>query len=125
MSISSSLMRLLLGGVLLAIGGCGGQPAAMQVVGGDAGRGKALVQRYGCIACHSVPGLDAHGANVGPPLVHMAERGYLAGLLPNTVDSMVLWLTNPPAVDPDTAMPNLGVSRAEALDIAAFLYGAD
>jgi cytochrome c1 len=32
------------------------------------------------------------------------------------------WLRDPPAIDPATAMPNLGLSEAEALDVAAYLY---
>lgn len=115
-------LPLLLSALLAS--GCGAPepPKVHDVAGGDAQRGRALVERYGCVACHSIPGLASYGANVGPPLVDLAERGYLAGVLPNTPEDMVRWLRDPPAVDPRTAMPNLGVSRAEALDIAAFLY---
>lgn len=113
---------LLLASCLFAATGCDGRAPMMVVPGGDAARGELLVHRYGCIACHTVPGIPGTGTNVGPPLTHMAERGYLAGLLPHTVDNMLLWLRDPPAVDPDTAMPDLGVSEAEARDIAAFLY---
>ncbi len=101
---------------------CGEQPAAPQVAGGNGERGRAAIERYGCVACHTIPGVPAYGANVGPPLVDMARRGYVAGVLPNTPDDLVRWLRDPPAVDPLTAMPNLGVSQAEALDIAAYLY---
>lgn len=107
---------------LLAFG-CGApEPPGVHVAGGDAQRGRALIERYGCVACHSVPGLASYGANVGPPLVSLSQRGYLAGVLPNTPEAMVRWLRDPTAVDPRTAMPNLGVSQAEALDIAAYLY---
>lgn len=114
-------LPLLLSALLAS--GCGApEPPTVHVGGGDAQRGRALIERYGCVACHSIPGLASYGANVGPPLVSLAERGYLAGVLPNTPEDMVRWLRDPPAVDPRTAMPNLGVSRAEALDIAAYLY---
>ena len=93
-----------------------------QVAGGQPERGRDAIERYGCIACHTVAGLRGHAANVGPPLVHMAQRGYIAGVLPNTPENMVRWLRDPPAVDPRTAMPNLGLSSAEAADIAAYLY---
>ena len=93
-----------------------------QVAGGQPGRGRDAIERYGCIACHTVAGLPGQAANVGPPLVHMAQRGYIAGVLPNTPENMVRWLRDPPAVDPRTAMPNLGLSSAEAADIAAYLY---
>ena len=37
-------------------------------------------------------------------------------------EHMLRWLQNPPAVDPLTAMPNLGITEAEARDIAGYLY---
>lgn len=94
----------------------------IKVDGGDAKRGEAAVERYGCAACHAIPGIANQGSNVGPPLHKMALRGYIGGVLPNTPADMVRWLQNPPAVDPRTAMPNLGISEAEAKDIAAYLY---
>lgn len=94
----------------------------MHVPGGEPERGKASIQRYGCIACHTIPGVAGHGSNVGPPLTKMALRGYVGGVLPNTPEDLVRWLRNPPEVDPRTAMPNLGISEAEAKDIAAYLY---
>ena len=101
--------------------GCG-KEHAMKVDGGDAKRGEAAVERYGCAACHAIPGIANQGSNVGPPLHKLALRGYIGGVLPNTPADMVRWLQNPPAVDPRTAMPNLGISEAEAKDIAAYLY---
>ncbi|KQT09307.1 c-type cytochrome [Ramlibacter sp. Leaf400] len=101
---------------------CSDAPQPPHVPGGDASRGRAAIERYGCVACHTIPGLPAHGANVGPPLVNLAERGYLGGVLPNTPQQLVRWLQDPPAVAPRTVMPNLGVSAAEAADIAAYLY---
>jgi cytochrome c len=43
-------------------------------------------------------------------------------VLPNTPENMFRWLQNPPAVDPLTAMPNLGVTEADARDMAGYLY---
>lgn len=107
---------------VLMLSACGEEKPTTQIAGADAGRGKTLIQRYGCVACHSIPGIAGHGSNVGPPLEKMGRRGYVGGVLPNTPDDMVRWLRNPPAVDPRTAMPNLGISEAEAKDIAAYLY---
>jgi cytochrome c len=101
---------------------CTEPPPAMQVAGGEAERGKTAIQRYGCVACHVIPGIAGHSANVGPPLGDYGSRAYVAGVLPHTPEHLVAWLRNPPAVDPRTAMPNLGVSAAEAADIAAYLY---
>jgi cytochrome c len=94
----------------------------VQVTGGNAERGEAAIERYGCVACHSIPGIANPGSDVGPPLDQIATRSYIAGVLANTPDAMIRWLRDPPRVDPRTAMPNLGVSEAEARDMTAYLY---
>jgi len=121
-SMKSFLLRLAPLALLLALAGCGRDAPPVSVAGGDPARGKALVRDFGCAACHVVPGIAGHGSNVGPPLQKMGVRAYIGGVLPNTPEDMVRWLRDPPAVDPRTAMPNLGLSDAEARDIAAFLY---
>lgn len=65
--------------------------------------------------------LVAVGA-VGPPLPGVGRRTCVAGEVPNTPRFMVRWIENPQAIEPGTAMPNLGVSDAQARDIAAYLY---
>ncbi|HEX6629178.1 MAG TPA: hypothetical protein VF105_14610, partial [Gemmatimonadaceae bacterium] len=57
-----------------------------------------------------------------PPLGKIAQRVYIAGVLPNEPDNMIRWLENPPGVDPLTAMPYMGVTPRDARDIAAYLY---
>ncbi|HYD63552.1 MAG TPA: c-type cytochrome [Noviherbaspirillum sp.] len=94
-------------------------------VDGDPDRGKAAVERYGCVACHAIPGTANQGSNVGPPLHKIARRAYLGGVIPNTPQNMVRWLRNPPQAAPRTAMPNLGMSEQEATDIASYLYSLD
>jgi cytochrome c2 len=59
---------------------------------------------------------------VGPPLNGIAERAYLAGRLPNTAENMLHWIRFPREVDPDTVMPNMGISQSDARDLTAFLY---
>ena len=49
-------------------------------------------------------------------------RAILAGELPNTPANMIRWVRDPQAVEPATAMPNLGVTEQQARDIAAYLY---
>lgn len=114
-------LQWLLASVALLVG-CSESPPKLQVAGGEAGRGKAVIERYGCPACHTIPGIPAYGANVGPPLGQLASRVYLAGVLSNLPDNLVRWLQDPPAVAPRTVMPKLGVSEAEARDMAAYLY---
>lgn len=107
--------------ITVVLAACGKQPA-VQMAGGDVERGRQAVERFGCIACHYIPGSANQGSNVGPPLTHIAKRAYLGGVIANTPDNMVQWLRNPPQVDPRTAMPNLGISQEQAIDIAAYLY---
>ena len=58
----------------------------------------------------------------GPPLDAMARRGFIAGQLPNRPEVLVAFLQDPPALVPRTGMPNTGLSREQALHIAAYLY---
>jgi putative membrane protein len=96
--------------------------AAAAMTGGEPKIGKQVLQQYGCASCHTIPGIPGANALVGPSLEHIASRMYIAGVLPNTPENMLWWLQNPPAVDPLTAMPNLGVTEADARDMAGYLY---
>ena len=62
---------------------------------------------------------------MGPPLGAFAQRAFIAGRISNTSDNLVRWIEDPPAIDPETAMPALGVDERDAPDIAAFLYQLD
>lgn len=95
---------------------------AEAITGGDSTRGRALFSAYGCGSCHALQGVpQAHGL-VGPPLDGIATRAVIAGKLGNRPANLEQWLIDPQAVTPGTAMPRLGVSRADARDLAAFLY---
>jgi cytochrome c len=89
---------------------------------GDARRGKALVRQYGCGNCHLIPELAEARGNVGPPLLHVGTRVYIAGFLRNSPENMSIWLQDPQKVLPGNAMPNMGISRPDSRDITAFLY---
>jgi cytochrome c len=84
--------------------------------------GRQLIATYGCGSCHSIPGVPGANAMVAPPLDRFYQRTYIAGRLSNTQDNLVKWIQDPQEVEPGTAMPDLGVSEAEARDIAAYLY---
>jgi cytochrome c len=92
------------------------------MTGGDPALGRAAIARYGCDTCHTIPGVRTARGLVGPPLTSMASRVYLAGRLPNTPENMQTWIQRPHGVDPDTAMPETGVTQADARNIAAYLY---
>jgi cytochrome c1 len=52
----------------------------------------------------------------------MARRSFIGGELANTPANMVRWIEDPQTVEPNTAMPNLGLGEQSARDIAAYLY---
>ena len=87
----------------------------------NAHRGATLIARLGCGACHSIPGIENARGLVGPPLDNIAERTFIAGLLPNTQGNMVRWLEAPQSVVPGNAMPNMELSDRDAEDITAYL----
>lgn len=89
---------------------------------GNAERGRRWIGQYGCGACHVIPGIAIGTGKAGPPLDDFGERHYLAGQLVNTPDNLVAWLVNPQAIDPRNVMPRVGLTAAQALDVAAYLY---
>lgn len=89
---------------------------------GNAAQGKQLIQNYGCGACHIIPGVPRARGLVGPPLYYFADRTMIAGELPNTPPNLARWIEHPKQVEPNTAMPDLGVTQDQANDIAAYLY---
>jgi len=100
---------------------------------GDPERGRALLESEGCASCHrmsGVPSLAAHptpeplaadvfarGQKMAPDLRFARDRMRPA--------AMVEWIVDPKAVKPDAAMPALGVTNSEALDIASYLLQAE
>jgi cytochrome c len=89
---------------------------------GDPERGRLLVVEKGCAGCHTVAGVAEARGVAGPVLNNVVLRSTIAGQVPTSPDNMVRWLLDPPAMKPDTTMPKLGLTEAEARDLAAFLY---
>lgn len=111
--------------------GMGGQPeggeegqrdSTATLAGGDPRRGAAAIRAYGCDACHTIPGIVTANALVGPPLDKWGDRQYIAGKLPNEPELLIQWIRFPQAIEPGTAMPNMGVTEQDARDIAAYLF---
>jgi cytochrome c len=69
-----------------------------------------------------IPGVAQANGLVGPPLLLFGRRTMIAGQLPNSPDNLARWLKNPRAVEPGTAMPNLGLTDDETHDVSAYLY---
>jgi mono/diheme cytochrome c family protein len=119
-------MAIVLVPVAAAVG-CDLAPQSLntkRVEDGNPARGLALVASgsFGCAACHAIPDVRFPKGNVGPPLAGMAGRSLIAGHLPNKPGVLVAFLQDPPALAPQTGMPNVGLSIGQARDIAAYLY---
>lgn len=97
-------------------GGIAGEPGA-----GDAERGRQLLGHYQCGACHIVPGVEAAQGTLAVTLESFGRRSYIAGRVPNRPELLQRWLIEPASLVPGTAMPAMGVSRADARDMAAYL----
>ena len=109
--------------ILAALAGCAkGPPETDPLTGGNPRVGQQLIARYGCAACHEIKGIAHADSKVGPSLTAMREQSYVAGVLPNTAPNLIAWIRHPRAIDPKTAMPELGMSEQEARDMAAYLY---
>ena len=119
-----SVRCVVLAVVLVSVCACGksSEQLAEQITGGKTAEGKTKISHYGCASCHTIPGVRGADALVGPPLERIASRSYIGGVLNNTPDNMILWLKDPPAIAPKTAMPNMHITEADARDIASYLY---
>jgi cytochrome c2 len=117
-------MRILTTIFLLALlSACAKQPPESDpLTGGNPRTGRQLIARYGCAACHEIKGIAHADSKVGPSLTEMRERGYVAGVVPNSAANLIKWIQHPRDIDPKSAMPDLGVSGPEARDMAAYLY---
>jgi cytochrome c2 len=111
--------------VAIALGGCGRSTAfvlAEQTTGGSVDRGEHLLYSYNCGSCHSIRRIPEAKGTVGPPLDGFANRSYIAGSLVNTPENLVRWIKDPKQIEPESAMPKLGLTSEQAVDIAAYLY---
>lgn len=109
----------------LAIAGCtNGQapPPYLVTAGGNAAEGRRVIESKGCGSCHTIPGIYTAKGLVGPPLYFFSRRTMIAGELPNSPENLVRWIKDPKSVEPNTDMPDLGLTDEQARDVAAYLY---
>jgi len=95
---------------------------AIAMTRGNPDRAMEAIVRYGCAACHNVPGAQMPGGLAAVPLSGAADRLYVGGVVENTPDNLVRWIVNPKQFNPKSAMPVTGISEPEARDVAAYLY---
>lgn len=86
---------------------------------------RAAIQQYGCIACHRMEGVVGPPVDVGPPLKDWGRHRFIAGVIPNSPENLLQWIRDPASIDPDTLMPDLGVTEAHAREIVSFMYAPD
>lgn len=85
--------------------------------GGDAAKGKALIETVGCVGCHMVEGIDDKWNAVG-----QRKGTYLTGTGSKVdPDWLVSWLKKPSHYQEDTVMPSFRLTDKEANDIASYL----
>lgn len=107
--------------LVLAADGCSQSDASIQSAGATQASASDLMIQYGCPTCHVIPHVPGAVGKVGPSLEGLSQRSYVAGTLQNTPENLILWLQHPQQVHPGTAMPEMGVTPADATSIAAFL----
>src|SRR5690349_6690456 len=120
--IQLSLVVALVALLSACTGEVNGMPEPHPVSANTIEAGRQLIVKYGCGSCHTIPGIPGAKAEVGPPLDHfyVYERTTIAGQLGNTDDNLIKWIQNPQQVVPGDAMPNMGVTAADAKLIAAY-----
>jgi len=104
--------------------GCGfGEPATDTPPAPRAAieRGQRLLAQYQCGSCHAIPGVASAGGQAASSLAGFGARSYIAGRLPNQPALLAQWIAKPQSLVPGTLMPDMGVTPADANDMAAYL----
>ncbi|SAK65005.1 cytochrome c oxidase subunit II [Caballeronia ptereochthonis] len=74
-----------------------------------------------CAGCHAVRGSDANGRQA-PDLTHLNSRRLIAaGALPNTAQDQLDWIQHAQRIKPDSLMPSIALSPADAIALSAYL----
>lgn len=75
-----------------------------------------------CYSCHARTATDESSSGKGPSLAHLASRETLGGgIMRNTPENLMLWLTDPQAAKPGNRMPNVPLTDAERTTILGYL----
>jgi cytochrome c2 len=97
--------------------------ATVAAIPANIAHGKELLSLRGCVSCHQVSGAGLASPPKNDPVVRTLSlapdlRFARARSEPGT---LVRWLLDPAKLKHDAAMPKLGLSDADARDLAAFL----
>lgn len=78
-----------------------------------------------CAGCHTVRGSEASGDHA-PDLTHLNSRRLLAaGMLSNTLQHQIDWITHAQQLKPGSRMPSIALSPQQVIDLSAFLDTLD
>lgn len=83
------------------------------------------MERVGCAACHVIPGVAWPEGSAGPSLEGFGASPMIGGRFPNQPEVLTAWLIDASSLSPETAMPPMPLTDAEARDVAAYLYSLD
>jgi cytochrome c1 len=109
------MCRLILSLVCGVLAACGGR---------DSDGARALIAGR-CGACHRVPGVAGATGRVGPSLAHIGSQQIIAGFFANNPARLTQWIEHPQQLLPGNAMPEMGLSHAQAVAIVDYLYTMD
>jgi cytochrome c2 len=98
------------------------QPPPAPAPAANAARGRELMAQHGCNVCHVIPGVEGPRGALGPDLTGIASRPtFSEGTVKNTRENLVQFIQQPATLNPNSAMPPLGIVPADAEDMAAYL----
>jgi cytochrome c oxidase subunit 2 len=74
-----------------------------------------------CAGCHTIRGTSADGLQA-PDLTHLdSRRTIAAGTLTNTPDHLLDWIEHAQQIKPESLMPDIALTSAEAAALSAYL----
>jgi hypothetical protein len=108
------------------------KPDMAATLGADLGKGRKLLETKGCGGCHVMTGVATIPSSAMPAMDAKAQdRAFkLAPDLRVTRDRMtpakvVMWLTDPKALKPDSDMPKIALTDSEIKDLAGYIMTAE
>ena len=94
--------------------GCGRCHASEMVTGAATlSRGREIMEKSGCYACHTVKGYQAYRSEA-PPIETMA--------LKTGAEALRRWLKDPKTVDPNATMPRFHLSGQEIDELSHYVF---
>jgi len=88
---------------------------------GATAAGQRVFESTACVNCHTISGTTAKGL-FGPDLTHLMSRQTIAaGAVPNTHETLRLWIKHPDTLKPGSKMPAMGLSDQDLDAVTAYM----